>query len=401
MQIRFPKILIDAIDNGHMIVDDKFIVHYWNKWLEINTRIEFENIVGKSLAEFYPELNCNVLGRKIRTALRLGTPSFYDQNSSVKFIPINRNKVTTSSLTHMQQQVTISPYIEEDRLVLISIYDISELHETKLLLKKEVEKVNKLNSELEERIEKALEANKAQVQHMILQSRQAQMGEMISLIAHQWRQPLGIISAAIIDMQMKIAFEKLDLRDYEKEYIDTKIDTINRCVQNLSTTIDDFRNFYKPNKHSETVKLEEICTKSLRIIKESLITTNINIIEEYSSEDEIELYLNEMVQVILNILKNSQDNFIEKKINNPWIKVRTERRTISICDNGGGIPEDIINNIFEPYFSTKNEKNGTGLGLYMSKTIIEEHHKGTIKAINRDEGVCFIMELGVIPKHML
>lgn len=149
MALKYPDVILDSLENGHMIIDDNFVITYWNRWLAINTQISKNEIIGKSLTDFYPDLNYNVLRRKIKTALTLRTPSFYDANSSVKFISINRNKVTTSSLTHMQQQVTISPYILEEKKVMISIYDISELFETKMSLRKEIEKVNKLNDKLE------------------------------------------------------------------------------------------------------------------------------------------------------------------------------------------------------------------------------------------------------------
>lgn len=149
MEIKYPDVLLDSLENGHMIVDDTFKVSYWNRWLCINTQIQKEQIVGKSLAEFFPQINYTVLQRKIKTALSIGTPTFYDANSSTKFIPIERNKVTTSSLKLMQQQVTISPYISHENKVMISIYDISELFEAKMVIKKEVQMVHKLNDKLE------------------------------------------------------------------------------------------------------------------------------------------------------------------------------------------------------------------------------------------------------------
>ena len=100
-------------------------------------------------------------------------------------------------------------------------------------------------------------------------------------------------------------------------------------------------------------------------------------------------YDNELIQVILNILKNSQDNFKERKVENPKIIITIDENILSICDNGGGISEDIIGEIFDPYFSTKDEKNGTGLGLYMSKIIVEEHHNAKLDVVNVDDGVCF------------
>ena len=149
IELKYPDILLDSLENGHMILDDKFVVGYWNRWLAINTQISKETIIGKSLKEFYPHINYKVLQRKIKTALAISTPSFYDTNSNTKFIPMNRNKVTTSSLKFMQQQVTISPYIPHENKVMISIYDISELFEAKIRLKKEIDKANSLNDKLE------------------------------------------------------------------------------------------------------------------------------------------------------------------------------------------------------------------------------------------------------------
>ena len=230
---------------------------------------------------------------------------------------------------------------------------------------------------------------KSQEQNLIEQSRLAQMGEMISMIAHQWRQPLGAISASMMNMQAKVDLELLKVNADDKKYILEECAYVNGYVQNLSTTIDDFRNFYKPHKKSEVVKLEEVCKKSLSIIKQSLISKNINIIEDYCCLDTLDIYINEMIQVVLNILKNAEDTFEEKNIENPYIKITTKDRVLSICDNGGGIPEDIIEKIFDPYFSTKDEKNGTGLGLYMSKIIVEEHHNASLEAKNEEKGVCF------------
>ena len=265
-------------------------------------------------------------------------------------------------------------------------------------LKKSINEVKHLNINLEERVKVEVAKNKLQYQQMLNQSRQAQMGEMISMIAHQWRQPLGAISATSGNLQLKIELEDFDFESKNGvkeaiEYFTDRLENINGYVKNLTTTIDDFRNFYKPNKKLVTVKLEDIIVKSLDIIKASLINDNIEIIEEYNSQELIELYDSEMMQVILNILKNSQDNFKEKQIQNPKITITINEKTISICDNGGGIPEDIVRKIFDSYFSTKNEKNGTGLGLYMSKTIVENHHHGTLIVENIYDGVCFIIRL--------
>ena len=241
---------------------------------------------------------------------------------------------------------------------------------------------------------KKIEQEKTLMQH----SRMAQMGEMISMIAHQWRQPLGAISSATSNLKIKIELEAFDLTsekgiDESNEYFTDRLDKIEEYVNSLTVTIDDFRNFYKPNKLPVKASLETVIEKSLNIIEASLEADKIQIIKEYNSQDEIELFDSEMIQVILNILKNSQDNFKEKSIENPFIKIGINDHYISISDNGGGIPEDIIGSIFDPYFSTKNEKNGTGLGLHMSKIIVDEHHDGDLSVKNTDDGVCFIIKL--------
>lgn len=227
-----------------------------------------------------------------------------------------------------------------------------------------------------------------QEEKLFEQSRFAQMGEMVSMIAHQWRQPLSSINATVSSLQIKQVLGSFDKQTYTDELL-----KINEYVQHLSKTIDDFRTFYKPNKKLITTSLESIIEKSLRIIDGSLINNNIQITVESNSKSEVQVYENELIQVVLNILQNAKEHLIEGQVQNPSIKIKVDSHTLSICDNGAGIPQDIINKIFDPYFSTKKEKNGTGLGLYMSKIIIEEHHNGTLQAYNIDEGVCFKIQL--------
>ena len=148
--LKCPEVLLNSLENGHLVLDDNFIVTYWNRWLSVNTQISEKSIIGKSLQEFYPEINYKILQRKIRTALRLNSPTFYDSNTNSVFLPIMRNKITNSSVKFMQQQVTVSPYIKSENKVMISIYDISELFEAKLSFQSEIDKVNLLNKILED-----------------------------------------------------------------------------------------------------------------------------------------------------------------------------------------------------------------------------------------------------------
>ena len=253
---------------------------------------------------------------------------------------------------------------------------------------------------LENKVKEELEKNREKDILLLQQSRMAQMGEMISMIAHQWRQPLGAIASTSIDLKMQSEFKVFDLKEAEgckayEEYINKGLGEIDNFVKSLTTTIDDFRNFHKPNKALVSVTLDELCKKALNIINGSLLNDSIEITSNYSSSKKIEVHDSEMIQVILNILKNSQDNFKDKAIINPSINITSSENSILVCDNGGGIPEEVLPKIFDPYYSTKNDKNGTGLGLYMSKTIIEDHHNGRLKVKNIDGGVCFIIELDV------
>ncbi len=240
---------------------------------------------------------------------------------------------------------------------------------------------------------------KLQEEQMLQQSRLAQMGEMISMIAHQWRQPLMAISIAVINMKLDAQLENFDLktkdgRDAQKNAYLDELNNIEGYIENLTTTIDDFRNFYKPDKKLVLCSFHEISAKALNIIQKSLDMAGITIVEEYFDEMKIEMHENEVIQVVLNIFKNAQDNFKEKKTVKPQIKITSKNNILDISDNGGGIPDSIIEKIFDPYFSTKDEKNGTGLGLYMSKMIVEEHHNGILKAENKNGGVLFKIILG-------
>ena len=290
--------------------------------------------------------------------------------------------------------------------ILIFSYFDKKREKTKELLykklKSESKKVKSFNEKLKIEIKNAVNENIKKEKMLQQQSRLAQMGEMISMIAHQWRQPLSAINSSIIAIQSKLAIGKFNLevaQDRERflKFLEKKHNNITEYVKGLSETIDDFRNFFKPDKEKEIISIIEPINRALKIVEASMSAKGIKIVTNFNCKDEISMYQNELMQVVLNILKNSEDNFKEKNIQNGYIEIVTSKKDnnyiIEIYDNGGGIPEDIMPNIFDPYFSTKDEKNGTGLGLYMSKIIIEEHHNGNLSATNTYKGVCFKIEL--------
>ena len=234
--------------------------------------------------------------------------------------------------------------------------------------------------------------------YILQQSRLVQMGEMISMIAHQWRQPLSSISAISTNMQLAFEFDKFDLSDEEqrkeqKNFFLNEFKLLDENLKYLSSIIDDFSSFYKSDKDPVYIKLEEIISKSLHMMSPLIESDNIELSVKYNSDKLEKVYKNELSQVIVNLLKNAQESFINNKVKNPKIKIVTDQYSIKICNNGSHIDQKIIDKIFDPYFSTKGEKNGAGLGLFMSKIIIEKHHKGKLSIKNIKNGVCFNIEL--------
>jgi len=231
---------------------------------------------------------------------------------------------------------------------------------------------------------------------LIAQSRNAAMGEMVSMIAHQWRQPISVIGMCANNMLLDIELENIDTKEFDKQLHDILFQT-----DHLSSTIDDFRNFFKPNKHKESVSVKSILEDALKLLEKSFENHLITLSLHVNSDTAIMLHKRELLQVFLNILKNAKEALEQHKIEQGIISIfldeDDESLYVKICDNGGGIAPEIIGRIFEPYFSTKSEKNGTGLGLYMSKTIVEKHLLGELKAYNHDDGACFEI---ILPKNI-
>lgn len=245
-----------------------------------------------------------------------------------------------------------------------------------------------LNLSLEQKIKQVVEKTKQQEQQLLQQSRLAQMGEMISMIAHQWRQPLTAISSTSAAINIKASLDNLNTEDAIE--LSSKISSY---TQHLSATIDDFRNFFKAKKDKKTTTYKEVILSVLNIVEVSIINKNIQIIKQLDSKKQFLTYPNELMQVVLNLIKNAEDILLEKEIQNPTIKITTQDNKLIISDNAGGVEEEIITKIFNPYFSTKKEKNGMGLGLYMSKVIVEQHCDGKLSVTNDNDGAVFTITL--------
>ncbi len=256
--------------------------------------------------------------------------------------------------------------------------------------------INDMIDNLEEKIQEEIKQRLEQEQILIQQSKLAAMGEMIGNIAHQWRQPLAQICA--IHMNMKVTY---DFNKFTKEYLNSKIKEANTLTSYMSQTINDFQNFFKPQGKKEYFFVERACRDSYYIIESSLKYHGINLRFEIEEDSEVLGYKNEYSQVILNLISNAKDIILDRKVEDAYINVEIKSgenyAIVKIEDNAGGVREDIIDKIFEPYFTTRHKTQGTGIGLYMAKNIIERNMNGYINVKNSDNGAVFTVK---VPKKI-
>ena len=252
------------------------------------------------------------------------------------------------------------------------------------------EKKNLLFASLRDVTERVLlKEEKAKQQNMLIQkSKMAAMGEMIGNIAHQWRQPLSQVSGLFFDIESAYDFKELD-----KKYLSQRVDEANDLLEYMSKTIDDFRNFFNPTSLKEEFLINDAVKSSLKIVSSTLKHHNIKIDVQENLNHTINGYKNEYAQVIVNIVSNAKDILIDRKIENPQIRIYLKNTdTLCIEDNAGGVDKEIIDKIFDPYFTTKYDY-GTGIGLYMTKLIIEEKMHGTIDVKNSENGAVFSIKV--------
>jgi two-component system, sensor histidine kinase and response regulator len=256
--------------------------------------------------------------------------------------------------------------------------------------------INMLNSDLENRVEEEIEKNRQKDSLLLHQAKLAAMGEMIGNIAHQWRQPLNVIS---------MLFQKIN-RQYKHgtlsdDIVDSMLVQAMDTISHMSQTIDDFRGYFEPNKEKKEYSLTQVIQQSISLVESSFSLYNIDI--KTAVKDEITLcgYPEDLKQVLMNLLNNSKDaikgnEVVEGMVEFHVEKIDEKNALILFQDNGGGIPSDYIEKIFEPYFTTKHKSQGTGIGLYMSKRIVEERIEGSISVSNNELGACFKIIIPII-----
>jgi C4-dicarboxylate-specific signal transduction histidine kinase len=255
--------------------------------------------------------------------------------------------------------------------------------------RQEVERA--LQEETAERL-RAVEALREKERLLIQQSRQAAMGEMIGNIAHQWRQPLNTLG--LMTQQLLMFY---DLGDFNREFLDKSVLQSMDLIHHMSKTIDDFRNYFRPDKEKVEFRVAEAIENTLSLINDSFKDQHINIEIVEKNDPTIYGYQNEFAQALLNILNNARDALTEREIADPRVIItlgnEADRTVVTISDNAGGIPEEIIGKIFDPYFTTKGPQAGTGVGLFMSKTIVEKSMGGILAVCNNANGAEFRIEV--------
>lgn len=256
--------------------------------------------------------------------------------------------------------------------------------------------LKKNNQKLEIAVKEERKKNALQASKMIEQSKLAQIGELTNIIAHQWRQPLSAISATSNNLAFKLTLEE----EINKKEIINEVELIGKYSQHLSKTITEFRSFFQKDKKLTCVKIEELIEKVIQIIKPEFHENNIRLETMYNENIELYTYKNELQQALLSIVQNAKDAISENNISNGKISIITKKidnyMLIEITDNGGGIPEEIIENIFDSYITTKHKSGGTGIGLYISKVIVESHCKGKLIAQNKLDGAMFRVSLPIV-----
>ena len=273
------------------------------------------------------------------------------------------------------------------------IFDITDrkLFEEELKLQKQL--LEDLNSTLEKRVQEEVTKNREKDILLIQQNRQAALGEMFDHIAHQWKQPLNSIAVIIQALGSTCAYEQVTTKD-----ILETVDSIMDMVGHMAQTVDVFRNFYKPDKEKSVFLVKDTIDKALSFVTPVFRRYGIGVDVDADPELAAFGYPKEYAQVLLNLLGNAKDAYMETKSENRWINIKAfaddDNTVVTITDNAGGIPDKGIERIFDLYFTTKESSGGTGIGLYMSKNIIEKNMGGNLSVNNVDNGAQFRIELG-------
>lgn len=369
----------DAVSDLIFIIDTNHTILRVNRAMAEHCGLSPNEIVGRKCFEimhgvlFAPD-ECLHTGMLARAQPQ--TFQFTDEYSNAVL------EVRTSPLLNTEGQITASVHVARD---------VTEKRRHEELLAEHHKQLEEINRSLETRITEAVAELRKKDDILIQQSRLTAMGEMISSIAHQWRQPLNNIGLIVQNIQLAYKAGDLTVEELDADIVETM-----KTLQQISETIDDFRNFFSYESEASTFFINDVICRTLGFIEPSLKRKGIKIKIDEEPEVKIDGYPNEYMQAILNILLNARDALVEHTGGDRLINLRLFRENghavVTVSDNGGGIDEDILPKIFDPYFSTKQQNSGAGIGLYMAKMIIDKKMGGSLTARNVDGGAEFRIE---------
>ncbi len=348
--------------------------------LKNKKNFSFEMLVYSTKGEHY---------HKIVTFLEL----YNIQKEKIGYFVVYQNN---KELNELEKQLYENYLIFSIIYFLILAYILKELSVKKQLEKKvffKTKELNELNHSLEKRIQDEVEKSLKQEEQLYQFEKMAQMGEMIGNIAHQWRQPLTAISVA--SSGLKLADE---LNILDKSEIKNYANVIIKNTNYLSNTIDMFRDYTFKNSESKDVIIQDLIYETMDILSATLKNDRIKLITDITDKIIIKkLLANDLSQAIINIVNNASDALMINKIENPWIKISLLKKekffTIIIEDNAKGIDKEIINKIFDPYFTTKHQAQGVGLGLHLTRKAIISRLKGSLEVSNSENGAVFYINI--------
>ncbi|MBM9575738.1 PAS domain S-box protein [Leptospira sp. 201903070] len=381
---RFQAIFETVVD-AIIMITPKGTIMMFNTAAEKMFGYGFTEVVGKNIKFLMPEPYHSEHDDYLRR---------YVETREKKIIGIGREVVALKKDgTKFPVELAVSEFSQNQNQYFVGVIrDSTSRKKSENDLMEKTSALEELNRGLEARVESEIQKRREQEKAMIVRSRLADMGEMIGNIAHQWRQPLNAIALCVQDFSYAYSEGELD-----EEYIEDSTKKIMNLVEQMSGTIDDFRNYFRPNKTKEKFSLKTVIQKSFSLVSESLKSHNISIYFNPDEDYEVFGFPNEFSQVILNIIANSRDALMESRPEEPEIHVdirkEGDKKLVIIRDNGGGIETSVLEKLFQPYFTTKDQGKGTGIGLYMSKSIIENNMEGKIYAYNSDKGAVMVIEL--------
>lgn len=291
----------------------------------------------------------------------------------------------------------VTPVIELNEQLLKTQNELKALNlELEERVNNQTKKLRELNQNLQDIVKKEIAKNEEKTKILLVQSRFASMGEMIANIAHQWRQPLNELSLALFKMKTSVNSSQNSAKDGEKSVFETTYEHCKKLIKNMSNTIEDFRGFFDANQPEGKFWLTQAVDEAVSMVGGGFEREGIELNLQIKQDALVRGRKNELNQVVINLLNNAKDALCVRKQPQKYVNVKVQKdgefALISISDNGGGIDEGIVDKIFEPYFTTKHSAQGTGIGLYMSRLIIDRF-KGKIEIINKKDGACFTLRL--------